>query len=999
MAVTHETEQGNVMQHVRSGFGEEDIEMPRADLEERVGEAGPGVEVNFGISTSFLETGKALAARFKLNKRQTIALLIICRQLDLIQCSAKSEVSQLCQFVGGEGGTGKSRVIETLVELFACKKISNRLLITATSGTAASRINGITIHSACGFSKDQATGTSMAKDLDGVRLAKITERFIHGQTRMNWQEKDLLVIDEPGSKPVMGVDDLLLGLTQHWCRDRSVFPTEDDRLDLATIMLFQSYTACRPAELVDGTKCRGGQDPLFEDLEHDDAATGMAVKRSLPISQDITQSVEEHNAVSGAGHKQEESEQEHDLDSDNSVLDTDDPYDSDGAEDTQSDDEDSNNTTNQGGQRTFWRWKSCSDTTKELRISPSRMHHLFISRKPVADSMSQAQPGFTGNPDKTDLDLLNARCYREDKRIPWETGITVVTPLNRNRWNLNMEAALSLQVQQRSMMRIFLSQHKWKNGPPTEEEATMMLNQGDDSAIPVPGVFMFVPGMPVVVNRNTHQGLKLVNGASYTGLEVILDKAYPGYRISADTMIHFGPPAGIILESETTKDVHFVGMPPGTMLLTPMSVMIRRQRSRPWQQKDVSRKGLPCAAAFACTDYKVQGRTLERVAIELRGTRTTTYSTYAFYLDRIGTDLGSEEKWTSYCFRRGHANALLGIAPDSIVDQVMRHDPLTGCLQNAYQNSRVGFNTQDAFLERDPSADGLTRAFTHMSIKCNPEVPKQIPKAELAKLPPDPEVVRLAKQVEAMARRMRQDYGFIKAAPERVREEYQQLRKDLRSTEKAFRDDMTKVYQEECRRRLHNEELQRQLSEMTVDPELDERAKPEPSVQHQLEERTKLQAILSDFRQDLDAKATTDRKVRAVELMVLLASCREVRRPTVSTSSSLCQGSIRPGSPDIKPAVPNVKVEEIPVVLGETQCIYCVGEEQLPYSRRMRSFGRKSHMWDHVENLHLKYERKDGPFTCPHPHWVRFRTSAAGQAVVVGEEFIDSLPLYVEPQA
>ncbi|KJK73256.1 hypothetical protein H634G_11764, partial [Metarhizium anisopliae BRIP 53293] len=52
-----------------------------------------------------------------------------------------------------------------------------------------------------------------------------------------------------------------------------------------------------------------------------------------------------------------------------------------------------------------------------------------------------------------------------------------------------MEAALSLQVQQRSMMRIFLSQHKWKNGPPTEEEATMMLNQGDDSAIPVPGVF------------------------------------------------------------------------------------------------------------------------------------------------------------------------------------------------------------------------------------------------------------------------------------------------------------------------------------------------------------------------------------------------------------------------------------------------------------------------------------------------------------------------------
>jgi hypothetical protein len=39
-------------------------------------------------------------------------------------------------------------------------------------------------------------------------------------------------------KPVMGVDDLLLGLTHHWSRDISIFHTKDDRLDLPTIMLF-----------------------------------------------------------------------------------------------------------------------------------------------------------------------------------------------------------------------------------------------------------------------------------------------------------------------------------------------------------------------------------------------------------------------------------------------------------------------------------------------------------------------------------------------------------------------------------------------------------------------------------------------------------------------------------------------------------------------------------------------------------------------------------------
>ncbi|KAK9438308.1 FluG domain-containing protein [Metarhizium brunneum] len=89
--------------------------------------------------------------------------------------------------------------------------------------------------------------------------------------------------DQAGSKPGMGVDDLLLGLTHHWWRDRSVFPTEGDRLDLSAIMLFQSYTACRPAELVDGTKSRGGKDPMLGDSDDEDLGAGLSVDRSRMI--------------------------------------------------------------------------------------------------------------------------------------------------------------------------------------------------------------------------------------------------------------------------------------------------------------------------------------------------------------------------------------------------------------------------------------------------------------------------------------------------------------------------------------------------------------------------------------------------------------------------------------------------------------------------------------------------------------------------------------------
>ncbi|RYP66722.1 hypothetical protein DL769_005954 [Monosporascus sp. CRB-8-3] len=129
--------------------------------------------------------------------------------------------------------------------------------------------------------------------------------------------------------------------------------------------------------------------------------------------------------------------------------------------------------------------------------------------------------------------------------------------------------------------------------------------------------------MPVVVNHNVYQGLKLVNGTSYTAINVVFDKAHPGYRVKTDTMLHFGPPAAILLAGLAMQRLHFVGMPPGTVLLAPMTVKIECQRKRPWHQHDASRGELSCAAAFACTDNKVQEGTLEQVALELRGSRTT----------------------------------------------------------------------------------------------------------------------------------------------------------------------------------------------------------------------------------------------------------------------------------------------------------------------------------------------------------------------------------------
>jgi hypothetical protein len=84
-------------------------------------------------------------------------------------------------------------------------------------------------------------------------------KYINGTLKVDFE---LNTTSKP--KPVAGPDDLLLMLVQHWARDESVFPTEDDRHDVATIMLFQAYTGGRPAEFVHSSKGKASEDPLGE---------------------------------------------------------------------------------------------------------------------------------------------------------------------------------------------------------------------------------------------------------------------------------------------------------------------------------------------------------------------------------------------------------------------------------------------------------------------------------------------------------------------------------------------------------------------------------------------------------------------------------------------------------------------------------------------------------------------------------------------------------------
>ncbi|KAI9059157.1 hypothetical protein FKP32DRAFT_1551869, partial [Trametes sanguinea] len=80
-----------------------------------------------------------------LNDAQTRAFRIIAEH------SLEDKPPPLRMFLGGVGGTGKSRVIKALTSFFEARNQSRRLRLAAYTGVAARNIGGTTLHTALSF--------------------------------------------------------------------------------------------------------------------------------------------------------------------------------------------------------------------------------------------------------------------------------------------------------------------------------------------------------------------------------------------------------------------------------------------------------------------------------------------------------------------------------------------------------------------------------------------------------------------------------------------------------------------------------------------------------------------------------------------------------------------------------------------------------------------------------------------------------------------------------
>ena len=128
------------------------------------------------LTTSNLVSLEETAKNFQLNFKQKIAFELFCENIH------NEHAEQKIISLTGEGGTGKSQVIKAIEYFFENNAASHKILLSGSTGVAASEINGNTIHKLAGLNSYENS-----KKNHNLNVRKIQE---------NWKQVTHCVLDE-----------------------------------------------------------------------------------------------------------------------------------------------------------------------------------------------------------------------------------------------------------------------------------------------------------------------------------------------------------------------------------------------------------------------------------------------------------------------------------------------------------------------------------------------------------------------------------------------------------------------------------------------------------------------------------------------------------------------------------------------------------------------------------------------------------------------------------
>ncbi|KAJ3565934.1 hypothetical protein NP233_g7319 [Leucocoprinus birnbaumii] len=230
------------------------------------------------------------------------------------------------------------------------------------------------------------------------------------------------------------------------------------------------------------------------------------------------------------------------------------------------------------------------------------------------------------------LTLTNPECVQPDySNGPWANPVLVTSRhAVKDAWN--KEALIKHCSQTNQIWYICPAFDTVKNRRPTLEEQEIII-KGLSDDFPLEEEIQIAVGAQVLVEMNIATEAGLANGTRGTVMEIVLDEHEGQLSIAGDGSCRLTYPPALIWFKPENPCVHVFDLSkPGLLPVTPTS---QRFSIAVQGQDNVAgkRTQLPLVLAYAFTDYKSQGQTLEAVLVDLahppdRGVRLTPISAY-----------------------------------------------------------------------------------------------------------------------------------------------------------------------------------------------------------------------------------------------------------------------------------------------------------------------------------------------------------------------------------
>ena len=212
------------------------------------------------------------------------------------------------------------------------------------------------------------------------------------------------------------------------------------------------------------------------------------------------------------------------------------------------------------------------------------------------------------------LVLTNPDCDIPDfLRPPWSDTI-LITSRNcvRNRWN---ELMLEQHARRAGQIKYVLYAFDRTNGQPlTKQQRLAVAHLKLDDTNNLPHKVELVIGMKAMVTMNISTDTDLANGSRGVVEDIILD---PRERIDVDhgTTIQLQyPPAAILFKPFFSRKHKFPDLPEGTVPIFPTQKKFKLGGKSGVR---IEREQFALTPAYAFTDFKSQGQTIESVIVDL----------------------------------------------------------------------------------------------------------------------------------------------------------------------------------------------------------------------------------------------------------------------------------------------------------------------------------------------------------------------------------------------